>query len=142
MDSSAHNALQGCVSSLRSSMQLLDSSISILDSGVNDYPRLGKVLQTTRVSLIQSCHRSCTVKLIHACDSTSNWSPKTTSPPHNPACSPKSNPKSAPSSRASKPTWTNSSGENNRSSPKQSCRKVACRSLREAAMGRRTPVWV
>ncbi|KAI9871776.1 MAG: hypothetical protein M1830_002473 [Pleopsidium flavum] len=29
-------------------MQLLDSSISILDSGVNDFPRLAKVLQTTR----------------------------------------------------------------------------------------------
>ncbi|KAF2274601.1 DASH complex, subunit Spc19 [Westerdykella ornata] len=42
------SALEGCVSSLRSSMQLLDSSINILDSGVNDYPRLAKVLQTTR----------------------------------------------------------------------------------------------
>ncbi|GAB7356015.1 hypothetical protein MBLNU459_g6636t1 [Dothideomycetes sp. NU459] len=29
-------------------MQLLDSSINILDSGVNDYPRLAKVLQATR----------------------------------------------------------------------------------------------
>ncbi|GIZ38450.1 hypothetical protein CKM354_000186700 [Cercospora kikuchii] len=48
MDSSAHNALNGCVTSLRSSMQLLESSINILDSGVNDYPRLAKVLQTTR----------------------------------------------------------------------------------------------
>lgn len=45
------DALEGCVSSLRSSMQLLDSSISILDSGVNDLPRLSKVLQTTRVRL-------------------------------------------------------------------------------------------
>lgn len=44
------SALEGCVSSLRTSMQLLDSSINILDSGVNDYPRLAKVLQTTRVS--------------------------------------------------------------------------------------------
>lgn len=43
------NSLEGCVSSLRSSMQLLDSSITILDSGVNDFPRLAKVLQTTRV---------------------------------------------------------------------------------------------
>ncbi|KAK5112414.1 hypothetical protein LTR85_011523 [Meristemomyces frigidus] len=48
MDSSSHNALQGCVASLRSSMQLLDSSINILDSGVSDYPRLAKVLQTQR----------------------------------------------------------------------------------------------
>ncbi|OCK78318.1 DASH complex, subunit Spc19 [Lepidopterella palustris CBS 459.81] len=42
------SSLEGCVSSLRTSMQLLDSSISILDSGVNDFPRLSKVLQTTR----------------------------------------------------------------------------------------------
>lgn len=41
--------LDGCVASLRSSMQLLDSSISILDSGVSDFPRLSKALQTTRV---------------------------------------------------------------------------------------------
>ena len=51
MDSSSHNALQGCVSSLRTSMQMLESSINILDSGVSDYPRLSKVLQTTRVRL-------------------------------------------------------------------------------------------
>lgn len=41
--------LEGCVASLRNSMQLLDSSITILDEGVSDLPRLGKVLQTTRV---------------------------------------------------------------------------------------------
>ncbi|KAL6712513.1 DASH complex subunit spc19 [Coniothyrium glycines] len=40
--------LEGCVSNLRQSMQLLDNSISILDEGVNDLPRLSKVLQTTR----------------------------------------------------------------------------------------------
>lgn len=51
MDTSTQNALQGCVSSLRSGMQLLESSINILDSGVSDYPRLAKVLQTTRVSI-------------------------------------------------------------------------------------------
>ena len=51
MDSSSHNALNGCVASLRASMQLLDSSINTLDAGVSDYPRLAKVLQTTRVSL-------------------------------------------------------------------------------------------
>lgn len=51
MDSSASTALQGCVGSLRTSMQLLESSINILDTGVNDYPRLTKVLQTTRVRL-------------------------------------------------------------------------------------------
>lgn len=41
--------LEGCVGSLRNSMQLLDSSINILAEGVNDFPRLSKVLQTTRV---------------------------------------------------------------------------------------------
>ncbi|MCJ1291091.1 hypothetical protein MMC34_002634 [Xylographa carneopallida] len=40
--------LSGCVTSLQSSISLLGSSISILDSGVNDFPRLAKVLQTTR----------------------------------------------------------------------------------------------
>ena len=43
------DSLAGCVSSLRSSMQLLDSSIATLDAGVNDFPRLAKVLQITRV---------------------------------------------------------------------------------------------
>jgi DASH complex subunit SPC19 len=43
--------LEGCVGSLRNSMQLLDSSINILAEGVNDYPRLAKVLQTTRVRI-------------------------------------------------------------------------------------------
>ena len=47
MDSTAL-ALSSCVTSLRSSMLLLESSISILDSGVHDYPRLASVLQTTR----------------------------------------------------------------------------------------------
>ena len=49
MDNSTQNALQGCVASLRSSMQLLESSINTLDTGVHDYPRLAKVLQTTKV---------------------------------------------------------------------------------------------
>ncbi|KAI9842978.1 MAG: hypothetical protein M1837_006715 [Sclerophora amabilis] len=46
--SSSAASLAGCVSSLKSSMSMLDSSISILDSGVNDFPRLKKVLHTTR----------------------------------------------------------------------------------------------
>ncbi|RMJ27396.1 hypothetical protein PHISP_01712 [Aspergillus sp. HF37] len=41
-------SLSSSVSSLQSSLQLLDSSITTLDSGVNDFPRLTKVLQTTR----------------------------------------------------------------------------------------------
>lgn len=49
-------ALASCVSSLRSSNNLLSSSISILDSGVNDFPRLVKVLQTTRVCLLSNKH--------------------------------------------------------------------------------------
>ena len=45
----ANSTLSGCVASLRSSMQLLESSINILDAGVSDLPRLSTVLQTTRV---------------------------------------------------------------------------------------------
>ncbi|GFF49521.1 putative mitotic spindle biogenesis protein Spc19 [Aspergillus udagawae] len=41
-------SLQASVDSLQSSLQTLDSSISTLDSGVSDFPRLCKVLQTTR----------------------------------------------------------------------------------------------
>lgn len=62
MDPSSHNALQGSVASLRTSMHLLDSSLSILDAGVGDYPRLARVLQTTRVSHTAPPHphlRSC-----------------------------------------------------------------------------------
>ncbi|KAJ5693057.1 hypothetical protein N7462_002480 [Penicillium macrosclerotiorum] len=42
------SSLNSSVSSLKSSLQLLDNSIATLDSGVNDFPRLCKVLQTTR----------------------------------------------------------------------------------------------
>ncbi|KXG48731.1 DASH complex, subunit Spc19 [Penicillium griseofulvum] len=42
------SSLSSSVTSLQSSLQILDNSISILDSGVNDFPRLCKVLQTTR----------------------------------------------------------------------------------------------
>ncbi|MDI1487006.1 MAG: DASH complex subunit spc19 [Ramalina farinacea] len=42
------NSLTACVSSLRSTNALLSSSTTILDNGVNDFPRLAKVLQTTR----------------------------------------------------------------------------------------------
>lgn len=41
-------SLSSAVSSLQSSLQLLELSINTLDSGVNDFPRLCKVLQTTR----------------------------------------------------------------------------------------------
>ncbi len=39
-----------CVSSLTSSNDILASSVATLDSGVNDFPRMGRVLDTTRVS--------------------------------------------------------------------------------------------
>ncbi|KAL5360934.1 putative mitotic spindle biogenesis protein Spc19 [Aspergillus floccosus] len=42
------SSLSSSVTSLQSSLQLLDSSISTLDSGINDFPRMCKVLQTTR----------------------------------------------------------------------------------------------
>jgi hypothetical protein len=73
MDSASHSALQGCVASLQNSMQLLDSSINILDSGVSDYPRLRKVLQTTRVilPLLSPTTTQIIHKLTHR-DSTSN----------------------------------------------------------------------
>ncbi|KAH8588631.1 DASH complex subunit Spc19, partial [Bisporella sp. PMI_857] len=41
-------SLTASVSSLRSSLSLLDSSISILGSGISDFPRLRKVLTSTR----------------------------------------------------------------------------------------------
>ncbi|KAJ5209057.1 DASH complex subunit Spc19 [Penicillium cf. viridicatum] len=41
-------SLSSSVTSLQSSLQILDNSISTLDAGVNDFPRLCKVLQTTR----------------------------------------------------------------------------------------------
>ncbi|KAK2629727.1 hypothetical protein QTJ16_000547 [Diplocarpon rosae] len=41
-------SLSASVSSLRSSLSLLDSSIAILDSGISDFPRLKKVLTSTR----------------------------------------------------------------------------------------------
>jgi DASH complex subunit SPC19 len=37
-----------CVSSLTSSNDILASSVATLDSGVNDFPRMGRVLDTTR----------------------------------------------------------------------------------------------
>ncbi|KAK2734260.1 hypothetical protein FQN57_001721 [Myotisia sp. PD_48] len=42
-------ALSASVASLQSSLQLLESSIETLDEGVNDFPRLCKVLQCTRL---------------------------------------------------------------------------------------------
>ncbi|KAL1959830.1 hypothetical protein VTO42DRAFT_975 [Malbranchea cinnamomea] len=42
------DALSASVSSLKSSLHLLESATHILDSGVNDFPRLCKVLQTIR----------------------------------------------------------------------------------------------
>ncbi|KAL4775714.1 DASH complex subunit Spc19 [Aspergillus nidulans var. acristatus] len=41
-------SLANSVNSLHSSLGLVDDSIAILDSGVSDFPRICKVLQTTR----------------------------------------------------------------------------------------------
>ncbi|CAI7647385.1 unnamed protein product [Penicillium bialowiezense] len=41
-------SLSSSVTSLQSSLNLLDNSITTLDSGVSDFPRLCKVLSTTR----------------------------------------------------------------------------------------------
>ncbi|PGH13459.1 hypothetical protein AJ80_06328 [Polytolypa hystricis UAMH7299] len=41
-------SLSSSVTSLQSSLQCLESSIDILDAGVSDFPRLTKILQTTR----------------------------------------------------------------------------------------------
>ncbi|KYK60944.1 mitotic spindle biogenesis protein Spc19 [Drechmeria coniospora] len=46
MSSSASYA--DCVTSLRSSLQFLESSVQTLDNGVSDFPRLVKVLKTVR----------------------------------------------------------------------------------------------
>lgn len=134
MDSTSQSALQGCVTSLRSSMQLLDSSINILDSGVSDYPRLAKVLQTTRVSATICISSLCSAPDT-SCPSTSNWSPNTISQPPNPPSSPKSNPRSPPFSAALKHTSTSSSGARSLSSPKLNYRKAGCRGPRGQVTG-------
>lgn len=50
--SSAAASYADCVSSLRTSLQFLESSVQTLDSGVSDFPRLVKVLKTVRVRLL------------------------------------------------------------------------------------------
>lgn len=123
--SASNAALEGCVSSLRSSMSLLDSSIHILDSGVSDYPRLTKVLQSTRVSSAYIFPIFCFFNLQTlswyclplACSklnnrslhSTLNSSPKQTSILHNPPSYPRSDPKWRISFPGSRLTLTNSS---------------------------------
>ncbi|KAK9474957.1 DASH complex subunit Spc19 [Dipodascopsis tothii] len=42
-------SLQGCVASLRCSVDLLNSAIGALDQGTTDLPRMGSVLRTTKV---------------------------------------------------------------------------------------------
>lgn len=100
MDSSSSPALQGCVSSLRTSMQLLESSIDILDSGVHDYPRLSKVLQTTRVSV--ECAQSKAIPLAQRLEGLTSTSALRTRlrtlPPHRAR-----NPPLLPRARAQRP---------------------------------------
>ena len=83
------SALEGCVASLRGSMQNLDSTINILDDGVSDMPRLAKVLQTTRVWIHQDfCDLH--VRSVLTAISILNLFPKPTSKPRNPHSSQKS----------------------------------------------------
>ncbi|KAK9366410.1 DASH complex subunit SPC19 [Lipomyces kononenkoae] len=49
MNSSYNYSLQGCVSSLNASVDLLASSIASLSSGVDDLPRMKTVLKARRV---------------------------------------------------------------------------------------------
>ncbi|KAL3420460.1 mitotic spindle biogenesis protein [Phlyctema vagabunda] len=46
--SSTNTSLSSSVTALRSSLSLLDSSITILDHGISDFPRMRKVLTSTR----------------------------------------------------------------------------------------------
>ena len=105
--------LEGCVGSLRNSMQLLGSSINILAEGVNDFPRLAKVLQTTRVSLMFLSLGHINVSLT-ICDSTSNSSPNPICKPHNLRYFQRSDQKSTIFLSASKTTSTSSKGGSSR----------------------------
>ena len=51
------SALPGCVASLRSSLASLEGSIETLEAGVGDFPRLARVLTTTRVC-VSTCKAS------------------------------------------------------------------------------------
>lgn len=86
------HSLEGCVSSLRETLSLLDSSISTLDAGVNDFPRLSKVLQTTRVRL-KPLLSSSTPAILTDCRSISKSLASQPSRKPNPPCFPKSNQK-------------------------------------------------
>lgn len=112
-------------------MQLLESSINILDTGVNDYTRLTKVLQTTRVRL-QIKIPSCTTHFSQF-HSISNSSPNPLSKPPNKPSSRPSNPNSTPYSRASKHTSTKCLAGNKGYSPKQNCKKAVSQTLRNLA---------
>ncbi|KAH6665411.1 Spc19-domain-containing protein [Halenospora varia] len=70
--SQALNSLASSVSSLRSSLSLLDSSITILSQGTSDFPRLKKVLSSTRhfeltpSTTLQSAQQSLATELAPA----------------------------------------------------------------------------
>lgn len=61
MSNNPQSALQGCVRSLQASMQLMESSLDVLDAGMNDFPRLTKVLQATRV---RSKHNTIRINML------------------------------------------------------------------------------
>lgn len=81
-------AFDGCVASLRGSMQLLESSITLLDEGVNDLPRLSKALQATRVCLFLQHPLKSLILIFQS--STLNSPPNPTSNKPNTTSSPKS----------------------------------------------------
>lgn len=108
------SALEGCVGSLRASMQNLDSTINILDDGVSDMPRLAKVLQTTRVRTIRKVSGFVRQSMLIT-TSTSNSSPNQTSKQRKAHCSRRSAQKSTTCSNASKTTSTSSSAVNSHS---------------------------
>lgn len=124
------SALSSCVSSLQSTNQLLSSSISILDSGVSDFPRLSKVLQTTRVRLpsftlvFYPDHPTAQYYRTDSNSSTSNSSPNHPSNPPNDPCLTPLRPKSTPSSPAANRISTASNVENKRSSRVANCSRA------------------
>ncbi|PWI68061.1 hypothetical protein PCL_02462 [Purpureocillium lilacinum] len=52
--SSSSASYADCVSSLRTSLQFLESSVQTLDDGVSDFPRLINVLKSVRVCMVLS----------------------------------------------------------------------------------------
>lgn len=102
--SPAPSTYNDCVACLRTSLTLLESSVDTLGSGVSDFPRLGSVLKTVRVSSSvfwfvdkrkENKRKEIKTKVI---TSTTNSSPNPPSPRQKP-----------PSATRSAPSWRTSS---------------------------------